>query len=77
MNDHRKYHLTAAKRIIIYIKGTIKLGFLFPIENKESKVGLIAILIQIVVEIDVIGEALMAMFSCSTMLQSPGTPRSN
>lgn len=41
MNDSRKHHFTAAKRVIRYVKGTLKLCLLFPMENKETKDELI------------------------------------
>jgi len=33
----RKSHLSAAKRILRYVKGTLKFGLLFPIASKEGK----------------------------------------
>jgi hypothetical protein len=36
MNDPKKSHLTAAKRILRYVKGTLKLGLLFPTTSKEG-----------------------------------------
>jgi len=41
MNDPRKSHLTTAKRVLRYVKGTMKLGLLFLTQNKETKVELI------------------------------------
>ena len=40
MNDPRKSHLTAAKRIMRYVKGTLKLGLMFPTTNKEGEAKL-------------------------------------
>jgi len=40
MNDPRKSHLTAAKRILRYVKGTLKFGLLFPAGNKEGETEL-------------------------------------
>jgi len=40
MNDPRKSHLTAAKRILRYVKGTLKFGLLFPTANKEGEAEL-------------------------------------
>jgi hypothetical protein len=40
MNDPRKSHLTAAKRILRYVKGTLKYGLLFPTANKEGEAEL-------------------------------------
>jgi len=36
MNDIRKSHLTTTKRILRYVKGTLKLGLMFPTTNKEG-----------------------------------------
>jgi len=41
MNDPRKSHLTTAKRILRYVKGTLKLGLLFPTASKEGKAKLV------------------------------------
>jgi len=41
MNDHRKSHLTATKRVLSYVRGTMKLALLFPIEGKEANIELI------------------------------------
>jgi hypothetical protein len=41
MNDPRKSHLTAAKRVLRYAKGIVKLSLLFPTKSKEGKVELI------------------------------------
>jgi hypothetical protein len=35
MNDPKKSHLTAAKRILRYVKGTLKPGLIFPATNNE------------------------------------------
>jgi len=40
MNDPRKSHLTAAKRILRYVKGTLKFGLMFPTSNKEGEANL-------------------------------------
>jgi len=34
-------HLIATKRILKYIKGTMKLGLLFPSKNKETKANMV------------------------------------
>jgi len=41
MNDPRKSHLIAAKRILRYVKGTLKLGLLFPSASNEGKAKLV------------------------------------
>ncbi|RHN38657.1 putative RNA-directed DNA polymerase [Medicago truncatula] len=41
MNDPRKSHLTAAKRVLRYVKGTMKFDLLFQTENNGEKVELI------------------------------------
>ena len=40
MNDPRKSHLTVAKRILRYVKGTLKLGMIFPSINNEGEAEL-------------------------------------
>ena len=40
MNDPRKSHLTTAKRILRYVKGTLKFCMLFPAANKEREAEL-------------------------------------
>jgi hypothetical protein len=40
MNDPRKSHLTTAKRIVSYVKGTLKFGLIFPAANNEGEAEL-------------------------------------
>jgi len=40
MNYLRKYHLTAAKRILRYVKGTLKFGLKFLVANNEGEAEL-------------------------------------
>jgi len=77
MNDPRKSHHTAAKRILRYVKGTLKLGFIFPATNNEGEAELEDTLIQTGVEIEWIEEALLATYSSSMVLQSRGALRNN
>jgi len=62
MNQPRKVHLIAVKRVLRYIKGTVGHGILFPkgIQNQEELCGW---KIQTSVEIVKIGRALVGIFS--------------
>jgi hypothetical protein len=40
INDARKSYLTATKRILRYVKGTLKLGLMFPSSSKEGEAKL-------------------------------------
>ncbi|MCI34368.1 copia-type polyprotein, partial [Trifolium medium] len=41
MNSPKKSHLIAAKRVLRYVKGTIKYGLLFPTHSGEAQMELI------------------------------------
>jgi hypothetical protein len=42
MNDPKKSHMTAAKRILRYVKGSIKFGLLFPTSIKDDSAKLVS-----------------------------------
>ncbi|MCI50318.1 copia-type polyprotein, partial [Trifolium medium] len=42
MNNPKKSHLTAAKRILRYVKGSLKLGLLFPTGMKKDSAELVS-----------------------------------
>jgi len=77
MHDPRKPHLIATKRILRYVKGTMKYGLLFPYGAKSEVNELIGYS-----DSDWCGDltdrkALLAMYSNSMMLQFHGALRSN
>ena len=41
MNNPRKFHLTTAKRILRYVKGTLEYGVLFPRKTDQRTVSLL------------------------------------
>lgn len=41
MNNPKKYHLTAAKRILRYVKGTLEYGIFFPKKTDQRTVSLL------------------------------------
>jgi hypothetical protein len=77
MNDLRKSHLTAAKMILRYVKGTLKFGLLFPAANKEGEAELEGYFDSDWCGDKWIGKAPLATYSSSMVLQSHGAQRNN